>query len=62
MIIVTIVLLLIGIFIGNYFTEKKWSSNADSYLRHEYNGRIYKVMYADGVSKTPEWEIKYNVE
>ena len=52
-----------GFFLGQYLTDKNWSDNANSYLRHEYKGHVYKVMYVDDDEngKTPGWDIKFTL-
>ena len=33
----------VGIYVGQYLTNEKWSGNAYQIQRVEYNGRLYKV-------------------
>jgi len=38
---------ILGLWLGTWLTNKKWRSNADTYIRIESGGRLYKVSYDD---------------
>lgn len=40
---IAIAALAVGIYVGKYLTNEKWSGNAHQIQRVEYNGDLYKV-------------------
>lgn len=57
--IIMFILFAIGMILQVRMANNKWKSNADSYIRTECGGDIYKVIHADFYDKITDDYIEY---